>query len=105
MKNGTMFAELKHLDRWGCDTIYIYLPDQIKTYKIFSLYTIEAEDYSIQTNIEEEAYESFVQTLYRRSRTQFGVENLEGDILTLSTCHTDNHRTLVHAMLEKNNTP
>lgn len=101
MKNGTMFAELKNLDSLGCDTIQMYLPGgEVRKYKIFSIYTIEAEDYSIQTNIGEVQRETFIQTLKNRSRKNYGVELEDKAILTLSTCHTDNHRTLVHAILE-----
>jgi len=100
MKNGTMFAELKNLDSLGCDTIQIYLPGEVRNYKIFSIYTIEAEDYSIQTSVGEEQRTAFVQTLKNRSRKNYGLDLEDKPILTLSTCHTDNHRTLVHAILE-----
>jgi len=98
MKNGTMFSELKKIDTVGCTTIQIYLPGEVKNYTIFSIYTIEAEDYSIQTNIGEEQQTEFIQTLKNRSRKPYGIEVENKKILTLSTCHTDNHRTLVHAI-------
>ena len=101
MKNDTMFAQLKKLDSLGADTIQIYLPDEVKTYSIFSIYNIEAEDYSIQTQITEEQKESFIKTLQKRSRKSYDIENWKGEILTLSTCHTENHRTLVHAILQE----
>ena len=106
MKNKTMFGELeKVLDtNWYSyeDNLYIklYLDGDIKTYKIFSAYTITNEDYYINTNIKDNELYGFANTLKNRSIISFDTDISDiKQILTLSTCH-NNDRFAVHAALQ-----
>ncbi len=73
-------------------------------WQIFSIYTIEAENYYIQTDFETNGeYTKFLNDMVSRSIYNFGI-NLSTDdkILTLSTCYNDNGiRLVVQAKLVK----
>ncbi len=72
------------------------------TYHIFSMYTIEAEDYYIQTEFKDNnSYQEFLNTIKKRSFYNFKDEvNTKDSILTLSTCTPDGKaRMVVHAKL------
>lgn len=70
-------------------------------YRVFSVYTIEEEEYYITKYFkDDEEFNKFVQTLKSRSVKDFGVEvSGQDSILTLSTCANDNnHRIVLHAV-------
>ena len=104
-KDASMFGTLKDIFKkeWYEDednqTIVFITPNEKLNYRIFSIYQIEAEDYYISTGFNTtDAYKNFIKKLKSRSYYDFGVEVDENSsILTLSTCSTTNHRTVVHA--------
>ena len=104
-KDASMFGTLKDTfnKEWyqneDNQTIIFITPNEKTNYRIFSIYQIEAEDYYISTGFDStDAYKSFVDKLKFRSYYNFDVEVDENSsILTLSTCSTANHRTVLHA--------
>ena len=73
-------------------------------WQIFSIYTIEAENYYITTDFETNGeYSDFLNTMVSRSIYNFGINlSTEDKILTLSTCYNDNGiRLVVQAKLVK----
>ena len=106
MKTNLMFGTLKNAldDNWNNkpENRYLTLITEQGTnkYEIFSIYEIEAEDYSIKTNFKNtEEYLMFLNKMQERSIKNFNVElTTEDRILTLSTCTNDRyHRLVVHA--------
>lgn len=72
-------------------------------WQIFSIYKIEEESYYITTNFPtDESYQQFLDTIKGRSIYNFNTTLTTTDkILTLSTCYSDNIRTVIHAKLIK----
>lgn len=72
-------------------------------FKIFSVYSIEKEDYYITTSFKEKEFEKFINTIKKRSYYNFDDEvNTNDKILTLSTCNGysgTSKRLVVHAKL------
>ena len=71
-------------------------------YHIFSMYTVKAEEYYIQTDFKDNSsYQEFLKTIKKRSFYHFKEEIVSEDfILTLSTCTPDgNARMVIHAKL------
>lgn len=104
-RDGTMFGPLTNIlneawynDEKNSEIVFITENDSSK-YKVFSVYQIEEEDYYIRTNIPDNEYETFLNTLKSRSIKDFGVELAPTDkILTLSTCANSNQfRIVLHA--------
>lgn len=80
----------------------IYLTNSaLYTYEIFSAYYIRPENYYLQTNISDEYYLEFINTIKERSIIEFNVEvGINDKIITLSTCTDDNTgRKVIHAKL------
>lgn len=106
MRDDSMFGSLKKVinEEWynNEDNRYITLINESQTqiYEVFSVYQIEKEDYYIQTNFNtEEEFNTFAQTIKKRSKKDFNV-NVSGEdnILTLSTCANNNkYRVVLHA--------
>lgn len=110
MRNNTMFGELKKFkDKKFFDKnnkIYIETPDGKKLeYKIFSVYTTDANYNYIQTSFNSKSdYKQFLNKIKNKSLYNTNVEVSENDkILTLSTCsyEFENARTVIHAKLVK----
>lgn len=106
MKNKTMFGDLSNAlhSSWysNADNLNITLIyNNIKyTYKIFSVYKVEAEDYYINSTVSANDFDEFVKTLKSRNSVNIktDVSNAE-QILTLSTCYDNNNlRLAVHAV-------
>lgn len=99
MKDGSMFGKLKQLKNSDADTIYYYDKDNKYTYKIFSIYEIDAEEYYITTLFDcGNAYTEFLNKVKSRSIKEYSYEpKYEDNVLTLSTCSTNNKRFVVHA--------
>ena len=105
MQDGSMFASLKNIltSEWQNKRnkeIKLVTEQGTITYQIFSSYTIEAEDYYITTNFQnEEEFNNFLNTVSKRSYYDYNIELNESDnVLTLSTCTgTGNNRIVIHA--------
>lgn len=72
-------------------------------WQIFSVYTIQEESYYITTEFEnDQEYQKFLDTIKERSVHNFNTNlNTTDKLLTLSTCYSDDLRTVVHAKLIK----
>ena len=105
IKDGSMFGSLKKVltEEWYNNEenrkILFITEDGSYEYKIFSVYQIENEDYYLKTEFDGEEFGQFINTIQKRSITDFGEEVDENDqILTLSTCANNNkYRVVVHA--------
>lgn len=106
-KDKSMFGTLKHTlnKNWykNKDNLIIKITTELKeyNYKIFSVYTIEKENYYLQTDFTtKKEYKTFLNILRERSIYDFkpDIENTTS-ILTLSTCYKNNKRVVVHAKL------
>lgn len=110
MANGTMFADLHKFRKTEFfqqhDTIYVYTPGHILTYRIYSAFVyddrhiLNSFDFSDETQ-----YQAFLEQTLRpvtmRKQVREGVTvTTEDRILTLSTCTTKNtERYLVEGVL------
>lgn len=102
-KDGSMFGTLKNIytEEWYNDLnnrkILFYTEDDESIYEIFSCYTVQDEDYYIQTSFKGN-FGKFIDTLKNRSEREFDIDVDENDhILTLSTCGAGNTRVVIHA--------
>ena len=107
MLDGTMFGSLREMFKKGYfDTknnnyIKIYdLNSKETTYQIFSYYIIDTEDYYITTSFTtEEQYKTFIDKITKRSYKNFNIKiDTTSQILTLSTCSSNNKRKVLHAV-------
>ena len=108
MKNGTMFSSLKNIlnNDWqeAEENKYITFITENKasTYEVFSIYTIENEDYYITTSFkDDEEFQNFIDKIKSRSIKNYETKvTSEDQILTLSTCANDNkYRVVLHSKL------
>lgn len=106
MKNGSMFGTLKKIlnSSWYNNEENKYITfiteNENAIYEVFSVYQIEKEDYYIQTSFKDDAeFISFIDTIKSRSIKDFNVDvTNEDNILTLSTCASNNqYRVVLHA--------
>lgn len=107
MLDGTMFGSLREMFKKGYfDTknnnyINIYdLNSKEITYQIFSYYIIDTENYYITTTFTtEEQYKIFIDKITKRSYKKFNIKiDTTDQILTLSTCSSNNKRKVLHAV-------
>ena len=107
MLDGTMFGSLREMFKKGYfDTknnnyIKIYdLNSKEITYQIFSYYIIDTENYYITTTFTtEEQYKIFIDKITKRSYKNFNIRiDTTDQILTLSTCSSNNKRKVLHAV-------
>ena len=110
-KDNSMFGTQKNTqtEEWQNEykdkSIIFITENENAKYKVFSVYNIEDEAYFVTTDFGENQFSKFVNTLKKRSEYDFGVEVGEDDsIITLSTCYTENHRTVLHAVKIKEET-
>lgn len=104
--NKTSFGSVSNIftDSWYQEsnhTIFLLTGSYQYLYRVFSVYYIDPEVYYLQTNMPEDSYLKFLNTLKGRSLFFFD-ENVSIDdkIITLSTCTEDNQgRKVVHAKL------
>lgn len=105
--DGSMFSTLKNIltNDWqeNVDNLSITFNTEKEkcTYKVFSVYKIEEEDYYITTDFSnDDEFVNFANTLKSRSLKNFSTQVTEKDtILTLSTCAVDNnYRIVLHAV-------
>ncbi len=106
----TMFGSLKNIleSDWYNNKenhiVKLSTPTHNTLWQVFSIYTIEAESYYIQTEFaNEQEFADFVATLKERSQVTFAADvNRKDKILTLSTCKNDyGLRLVLHAKLIK----
>ncbi len=109
-KDGTMFGSLNNIltNDWYQDyqnhIIKISTPQENYLFQIFSVYSIEKENYYLTTYFKnKEDILPFINTLKNRSIFDFPTEvNIYDKILTLSTCYdASGMRTVIHAKLIK----
>ena len=83
--------------------IRISLENENTLWQIFSVYKIKTETYYITTNFNsDDDYMEFLNTIKDRSLYDFKTTLSKDDkVLTLSTCYSDDERTVVHARLIK----
>lgn len=105
--DGSMFGTLKNTlnSDWQNSNNEIVLVTEVGTYyyQVFSTYTIEPEEYYINTSFTEEEFDSFIKELKKRSNHDYKVDvNYNDSILTLSSCTvTGKKRVVLHAKLIK----
>ena len=107
MKNKTMFGELsKALHKeWYTNEdnldIKFMINDTTYTYRVFSIYKIKAEDYYINTEVLDNDFNEFVETLKNRSEVKLKTSIKSAKkIITLSTCYdNEDTRLVVHGVL------
>ena len=70
------------------------------SWKVFSIYTIDVtSDYLQNTFKDDQEYQDFIDMISNRSEIKFNTEVTVNDkILTLSTCHDQDKRLVVHAV-------
>lgn len=105
-RDGSMFGSLKNIlsSKWYNNeenrNIIFNVNGQNYTYRVFSVYQIEKEDYYIKTNFSSDnEYEKFLNTIRKRSVKDFKEDVSKDDtILTVSTCANNNmYRVVLHA--------
>ena len=105
-RDDSMFGTLKNVleEEWYENKENYIIPfitdNENKEYEVFSVYTIEVEDYYITTEFSSDSeYEEFIKDVTGRSVKNFGVNVTKNDkILTLSTCANNNkYRVVLHA--------
>jgi len=111
MKNGSMFGTLKNIltKDWYTNEenhkIVLVTEKGLYNYEVFSTYSIQVEDYYINTSFRNnDEFSSFVKKLKSRSIYNYG-NNVTGEdkILTLSTCTAGGtKRVVLHAKLIQN---
>ena len=106
MKNGSMFSSLKNIltKDWQETEENMYVTfiteHEVLTYRVFSVYQIEVEDYYTTTAFNNKGFQKFIDKIKSRSKKNFNVEvKSEDQILTLSTCaDNDKYRIVLHAV-------
>lgn len=108
MKDGSMFETLKDVltKDWYTNTnnhvITLITEKGTYHYQVFSTYSIDPEDYYINTKFyTEDSFYEFLKTLEKRSIYDYNIELKRDDkILTLSSCLGDgSKRVVLHAKL------
>lgn len=107
-QNNSMFGTLSNIfkEEWLSNKENHYINfstlNNNMVWEVFSTYTIEKEEYYIQSNFSsDEEYISFLNTIKNRSTYKYDVNiSKEDKILTLSTCtNVGEGRTVLHAKL------
>ena len=108
-QNNSMFGTLSNVfkEEWLSNKENHYINfstlNNNMVWEVFSTYTIEKEEYYIQSNFSsDEEYISFLNTIKNRSTYKYDVNiSKEDKILTLSTCYNNDDKVVVHAKLIK----
>ncbi len=108
-RNYAMFGSLKLIleEKWYANKenhmIYVSTDKANMVFQIFSAYITPTETYYLANEFDsDEEYREFLDTLASRSQVDFGTKvTSEDKILTLSTCHTNTSKMVVHAKLVK----
>lgn len=105
-KNGDMFGTLDKTlkENWYTKKenkeILLITENEIQKYEVYSVYEVLNEEYYITTNFTDEEYNTFLDTVSKRSFYNFNT-NIDSSrtTLTLSTCsNNDKYRTVLHAI-------
>ena len=108
--NQTMFGSLKNIltSSWynnkNNHIIKLSTPTENTLWQIVSIYTIKPESYYITTKFSDSQFNTFINTIKKRSEINFSGGLTENDkILTLSTCAdvAGTTRLVIHAKLIK----
>lgn len=106
MRNGSMFGTLKNVltEEWQSNEEnqkILFITEEGKfIYQVFSTYKIYKEEYFATANFANDSeFLKFINTIKKRSNKDYNIEVTEDDqILTLSTCHSNNsYRVVLHA--------
>lgn len=106
MKNGSMFGTLKNIltEDWQTNEEnqkILFITEEGKfIYQVFSTYKIYKEEYFATANFKnDEEFLNFIYKIKKRSNKDYNVDVTEDDqILTLSTCYSNNnYRVVLHA--------
>ncbi len=106
MRNGSMFGTLKNVltEEWQSNEDnhkVLFITEEGKfIYQVFSTYKIYKEEYFATSNFKDDfEFLTFINKIKKRSNKDYNVEVTENDqILTLSTCHSNNnYRVVLHA--------
>jgi sortase B len=106
MRNGSMFGTLKNVltEEWQSNEDnhkVLFITEEGKfIYQVFSTYKIYKEEYFATSNFKDDSeFLTFINKIKKRSNKDYNVEVTENDqILTLSTCHSNNnYRVVLHA--------
>lgn len=106
MRNGSMFGTLKNVltEEWQSNEDnhkVLFITEEGKfIYQVFSTYKIYKEEYFATSNFKDDSeFLTFINKIKKRSNKDYNVEVTEDDqILTLSTCHSNNnYRVVLHA--------
>lgn len=105
MRNGTMFHALRYYKdlRFSQANPVIEFSGlyETKQYRVFSVYEISADDYSLPVTFSDQEYADYLKTLHAKSLHPSTVPlNPKSQLLTLTTCSygVDNGRFIVHAL-------
>lgn len=72
--------------------------NESSSWQIFSIYKIDTTSDYLQTTFQNDEFSNFINMITKRSIYNFNIKVSNNDkILTLSTCHGDNQRLVVHA--------
>ena len=106
MRNGSMFGTLKNVltEEWQSNEDnhkVLFITEEGKfIYQVFSTYKIYKEEYFATSNFKDDSeFLTFINKIKKRRNKDYNVEVTENDqILTLSTCHSNNnYRVVLHA--------
>lgn len=105
-RNGDMFGTLHKVlkEEWYTNNenkeITFITENKVYKYEVYAVYEVLNEEYYINTEMNNEEYKTFLDTVSKRSYYNFNV-NLDSNktTLTLSTCSgNDKYRTVLHAI-------
>ena len=105
-RNGDMFGTLKktlkedwYTNKDNQEIIFI-TEKEIQKYQVYAVYEVLNEEYYINTELDNDSYNKFLDTVSKRSYYNFNVElDSSKPTLTLSTCSgNDKYRTVLHAI-------
>lgn len=105
-KNGDMFGTLSKTlkEEWYTNKdnqeIIFITEKEVQRYQVYSVYQVLNEEYYINTELNDHEYESFLDTISKRSYYNFNVKlDKSKPTLTLSTCAgNDKYRIVLHAI-------
>ena len=103
MSDGSMFGSLSKLldeENMKDNLVINYINEHgRKKYEIFSIYTVDPEEYYIKTDFTEQEFVKFKETIKERSLFKVEKELDNKNVLTLSTCQNFGKKRLaVHAI-------
>lgn len=105
-RNGDMFGTLKktlkedwYTNKDNQEIIFI-TEKEIQKYQVYAVYEVLNEEYYINTELDNDSYNKFLDTVSKRSYYNFNVVlDSSKPTLTLSTCSgNDKYRTVLHAI-------